>query len=47
MFKDSKLSGIFWEQEIHTVVHILNIGILRSNTDNTPYELWKRIPENV
>jgi transposase InsO family protein len=47
MFKDSKLSDIFWEQEVHTVVDILNRGMLRSNNDKTPYKLWKGIQTNL
>jgi hypothetical protein len=47
MLKDSKLSDIFWVQEIHTVLHILNRGIIRSNNDKTPYELWKGRSVNV
>jgi hypothetical protein len=45
--KDSMLSSVFWVQEVHIVVHILNIGILRSNNDKTPYELWKGRMTNV
>jgi hypothetical protein len=47
MLKDSKLSNIFWVQEVHTTVHILNIRVLISNNDKTPSELWKGIPTNV
>jgi hypothetical protein len=47
MLKDSKLGDIFWAHEVHKTVHILNRGMLRSNSDNTPYELWKGRPENV
>jgi hypothetical protein len=47
MLKDSKLGDIFWVQEVHTTVHILNRGMLRSNNDKTPYELWKGRPMNV
>jgi hypothetical protein len=47
MLKYSKLSDIFWAHTIHIVVHILNRGMLRSNSDKTPYELWKGRPENV
>jgi hypothetical protein len=47
MLKDSKLSDIFWAQAVHTIVHILNRGMLRSNSDKTPYELWKGRLENV
>jgi len=45
--KDSKLGNFFWVQEVHTIVHILNRGILRSNNEKTPYELWNGIPINV
>jgi hypothetical protein len=41
MLKDSKLGDIFWVQVVHTTIHILNRGMLRSNNDKTPYELWK------
>jgi hypothetical protein len=47
MLKDSKLSNIFWVQAVHTVIHILNRGMLISNNDKTPYELWKGRPTNV
>jgi transposase InsO family protein len=47
MLKDSKLGDIFWVQVVHTSVQILNIGMLSSNNDKTPYELWKGRPANV
>jgi hypothetical protein len=47
MLKYSKLSGIFWEQVVHITIHILNKGILRSNIDKTPYDLWKGRLKNV
>jgi transposase InsO family protein len=47
MIMDSKLTDMFWTQEVHTAVHIQNRVILRNNTDKTPYELWKGRPTNV
>jgi hypothetical protein len=47
MLKDSKLDHIFWEHVVNIAVHILNRGVLRSNDDNTPYELWKGRLGNV
>jgi transposase InsO family protein len=47
MLMDSKLTDIFWTQEVHTTIHIQNRVILRNNTDKTPYEIWKGIPKNV
>ena len=47
MLNDSKLSDIFWVQEVHTVIHILNRGLLRTKSDQTPYELWKGRSANV
>jgi transposase InsO family protein len=47
MLKDSKLGDIFWVQAVCTSVHILNRGMLRSNNDKTPYELWKGRPTNI
>jgi hypothetical protein len=44
---DSKLTDIFWTQEVHTTVHTQNIVMLRKNTDKMPYELWKGRPTNV
>jgi hypothetical protein len=41
------LHDIFWAQEVHTTIHILNRGIFRSNNDKTPYELWKGRKTNV
>jgi hypothetical protein len=47
MLKYSQLGDIFWVQAIHTGIHILNSGMLRSNNNKTPYELWNGIPMNV
>ena len=47
MLMDSKLTDIFWTQEVHTLVHIQNKVMLRNNTDKTPCELWKGRPTNV
>jgi transposase InsO family protein len=41
MIMDSKLTDIFWTQEVHTKIHIQNRVMLRNNTDKTLYELWK------
>jgi hypothetical protein len=41
MLKDSNLGDIFWEEIVHTTVHILSRGMLRSNSDKTPYNIWK------
>jgi len=47
MLKNSKFSNIFWAQAVHTIVHILNRGMLRSNSGKTPYKLWKVRPTTV
>ena len=47
MLIDSQLSDKFWGQAVHTSVHILNRGLLRNDTDKTPYELWTGKPANV
>ena len=47
MLKDSKLSDIFWVHEVHIVVHILNRGLLRTKSDQTPYGLWEGRLANV
>ena len=47
MLNDSKLNDIFWVQEVHTTIHILNKGSLRNNNDQTPFGLWKGRLENA
>jgi hypothetical protein len=47
MLNDSKLRDIFWGKGVHTTIHILNIGLIISNSGKTPYELWKGRPNNV
>ena len=41
------LNDIFWIQEVHTIVHILNRGLIITNNDQTPYGLWNEKPTNV
>jgi hypothetical protein len=41
MLNDSKVFDIFWKEEVHNSFHILNRGLLTTNSDKTPYELWK------
>jgi len=40
MLKEAKLSNGYWREAISTVVHTLNRGQLRVNSNKTPYELW-------
>ena len=47
MLMDSKLTGLFCTQAVHTIVHIQNRVMLKNNTDKTPYEPWKGRPTNV
>jgi hypothetical protein len=47
ILNESRLNDMFWPQVVHTAVHILNISLLRNNTNNTPYQLWKGIPANI
>ena len=47
MLNDSKLSDKFWVHEVHIDVHILNRGLLKIKSDETPYGIWKGIPTNV
>ena len=47
MLNDSKHNDIFWVQVVHTIVHILNTGLLRNNSDQTPYGIWKGRTTNV
>jgi transposase InsO family protein len=41
MLMDSKLTDIFWVQEVHTKIHIQKRGMLRDKNHKTAYELWK------
>ena len=47
MLNDSKLSDIFWVQVVHRTIHILNRGLLRNKSVETPYGIWKGRPTNV
>jgi hypothetical protein len=47
MLNESRLNDMFWPQVVHTDVHILKISLLRNNTYNTPYQLWKGRPTNI
>ena len=47
MLNESKLSNVLWPQVVHTAVHILNRSLLRSNSNKTPYQLWKGRPASV
>ena len=47
MLNECKLNEIFWGHTVHTIVHILNTGLLTRKNDKTPYELWTRREENV
>jgi transposase InsO family protein len=47
MLMDSKLTDIFWRQEMHTTIHIQNKVRLINNTNKNPYKLWKGRPTNV
>ena len=47
MLNESKLSNILWPQVVHTTVNILNRSLLRSNSNKTPYQLWKGRPASV
>ena len=47
ILNDSQLSDKFWGQVVHASVHILNIVLLRNDTDKTPYKLWTSRPANV
>ena len=47
ILNDSKLSDVFWVREVHNIVHILNRGLLRNKSDQTPYGLWKGRPADV
>ena len=44
MLSDSKLNDIFQVHEVQTTVHLLNRGLLRTNS---PYGLWKGRPSNI
>jgi hypothetical protein len=47
MLKESKLLDIFWREEVHTAIHILNIDQLKVNGEKIPYHLWKGRPTIV
>jgi hypothetical protein len=40
MINDSKLDEKSWGLAMHTTIHIMNLVLLRSGSDKTPYEIW-------
>jgi hypothetical protein len=43
--KESNLPKVYWREEIHTTIYILNRVEDKANNTKTPYELWYgRIP---
>ena len=47
MLNDSKINDIFCVQSIHTTIDILNRGLLKTKSDQTPYGLCKGRPANA
>ena len=47
ILNESRLSNVFWPQEVFTILHILNRIFLRNNNDKTHYQLWKGIPASI
>lgn len=40
MIQEAKLDDKYWGQAVPTAIHILNRGLLRTNSEKTPFELW-------
>ena len=40
MLNEERLSDGDWREDVSPIVHILNRGQLRINSNKTPYELW-------
>jgi hypothetical protein len=47
ILNDSQLNENFWGQAVYTSIHIMNRGLLRNDSDKTPYELWMGKSANV
>ena len=47
MLNDSNLDDKFWGLAVHTSVHIMNRGLLKSDSNKTPYELRTARSTNV
>lgn len=47
MLNDSILGDVFYVQTMEILVHIHNKGMIRSNSDTAPYELWKGRLTNI
>jgi hypothetical protein len=47
MLMDSKMTDMFWTQEVHRTIYIQNRVMLKKNTEKNPCELWKGRPKNV
>ena len=47
MLNGKKLDDKLWVQEIDIVIFIINRGLLRNNSNMTPYKIWKGKLANV
>ena len=47
MMQENNIAQTFWEEAVHTTVHILNKSHLRPRSDKTPYELWHGKPASI
>lgn len=47
MMKEANLSYVYWREEIHNEVYILNKGQERVNNSKIPYELWYGKPHTM
>ena len=47
MLKGCNLLDILWKEAIYIAVHILNRVLFRTNSDKTPYDLWRGMPTSV
>lgn len=47
MINDSKLDDKLWGLAVHTTVHIMNKGLLKSGSEKTTDELWTGRSTNV
>ena len=47
MLNEENFSDGYWREAVNTIVHILNRGQLRINSNKTPYEMWFGITPSV
>jgi hypothetical protein len=47
MIQEAKSDDKYWGQAVPIAIHILNRGLLGTNSEKTPFELWLGLDEGI